>query len=179
MTRTNPRSSDADVLATQHALLMTDLDAAHVPAVLALATQPDEPLEAVLDNAQVDPGTWGKLPRTYVRTAHDEVLPTATKDRVIAEADQLTPDNRFDVHTDRRATSRRSPTLPRSPRFSSMRVRPGRASLPSAHDGRLELISLPRLRQRRHPRRRSGSRAGFASRRGVLLVGHGLVGHGL
>jgi hypothetical protein len=78
---------------------MADLDPAHVPAVLAYATQPDEPLQVILANAQVDPETWGRLPRTYVRTSHDEVIPVQVQDRMIAEADQLTPTNQFTVHS--------------------------------------------------------------------------------
>jgi pimeloyl-ACP methyl ester carboxylesterase len=97
--RTDPRTGDPDVLAAQHALLMADLDPAQVPAVLAYATQPDEPLQVIVANAQVNPETWGQLPRTYIRTEHDEVVPLAVQDRMIAEADQLTPDNPFTVHT--------------------------------------------------------------------------------
>lgn len=87
------------MLAVQHALLMADLDPAHVPTVLAYATQPDEPLQVVLADARVDPGTWGRLPRTYIRTSQDEVVPIEVQDRMIAEADHLTPANPFTVHT--------------------------------------------------------------------------------
>jgi len=97
--RTNPRTGDPDVLATQHALLMADLDPARVPAVLAYATQPDEPLQLILADAQAHAATWGRLPRTYIRTTQDEVIPPSVQDRMIAEADQLTPGNPFDVHT--------------------------------------------------------------------------------
>lgn len=97
--RTNPRTGGPDVLAVQHELLMADLDAARVPAVLAYATQPDEPLRVVLADARVDPATWGRLPRTYVRTSRDEVVPPALQDRMIAEADRRTPGNTFTSHT--------------------------------------------------------------------------------
>jgi pimeloyl-ACP methyl ester carboxylesterase len=97
--RTNPRTADPEVLAAQHALLMADLDPAQVPAVLADATQPDEPLQVVLADARVDAATWGRLPRTYIRTSQDEVIPVHIQDRMIAEADQLTPANPFTVHT--------------------------------------------------------------------------------
>lgn len=99
VTRTNPRTGDPDVLAVQHALLMADLDPNRVPAVLAYATQPDEPLQVVLADARVDPETWGRLPRTYIRTHQDEVVPIQVQDRMIAEADHLTPTNPFTVHT--------------------------------------------------------------------------------
>jgi pimeloyl-ACP methyl ester carboxylesterase len=99
VSRTNPRTADPEVLAVQHALLMADLDPAQVPAVLAYATQPDEPLRVVLADARVDPATWGRLPRTYIRTSQDEVIPVQVQDRMIAEADLLTPANPFTVHT--------------------------------------------------------------------------------
>ncbi|WP_020672274.1 alpha/beta fold hydrolase [Amycolatopsis nigrescens] len=99
VTRTNPRTGDPDVLAVQHALLMAELDPAQVPAVLAYATQPDEPLQVVLADAKVDADTWGRLPRTYIRTDQDEVVPLEVQDRMIAEADRLTPSNPFTVHT--------------------------------------------------------------------------------
>jgi len=41
----------------------------------------------------------GRLPRTYIRTSQDEVIPVHVQDRMIAEADQLTPTNPFTVHT--------------------------------------------------------------------------------
>lgn len=97
--RTNPRIADPQILATQHALLMADLDADLVPAVLNYALQPDESLQAVLADAQVNPATWAQLPRTYIRTTHDRVLSPAVQDRMIAEADALTPTNPFDVHS--------------------------------------------------------------------------------
>lgn len=97
--RTNPVTNSAGVLAAQHALLMADLDPAQVPAVLAYATQPDEPLQVIIAEARVDPQTWGRLPRTYIRTDQDEVVPIQVQDRMIAEADRLTPGNVFAVHT--------------------------------------------------------------------------------
>ncbi len=43
--------------------------------------------------------TWGRTPRTYVRLAADAGVPPAVQDRMIREADALTPDNPFDVRT--------------------------------------------------------------------------------
>lgn len=97
--RTNPRVRDPQVLAIQHALLMADLDPALTPAVLNYALQPDESLPAILADARVNPATWAHLPRTYIRTTHDRVLPPAVQDRMIAEADALAPTNSFDVHS--------------------------------------------------------------------------------
>lgn len=100
--RTDPRADDPAVLAAQHALLMAELDPARTPAVLNYALQPDEPVAALLGNAQVDPATWTTVPRSYLRTRQDRVLPLAVQDRMIAEADALSPANRFDVHHRRR-----------------------------------------------------------------------------
>ena len=97
--RTNPRSGDSRILALQHTLLMEDLDPALTPAVLNYALQPDEPLQAILADARVNPRAWAHLPRTYIRTTVDRVLPLVVQDRMIAEADALSPDNRFDVHS--------------------------------------------------------------------------------
>jgi pimeloyl-ACP methyl ester carboxylesterase len=99
VSRTNPRTGDADVLAIQHELLMADLDSARVAAVLAYATQPDEPLQVIIADARVDPETWGRVPRVYLRTSRDEVIPVEVQDRMIGEADRLTPENKFVVHT--------------------------------------------------------------------------------
>jgi len=95
--RTNPRSSDADVLDAQHVLMMADIDRARVPAVLSYALQPDESLRAVAGEAQADSAAWGRVPRTYIRTTLDQVIPIEVQDRMIAEADALTPDNTFAV----------------------------------------------------------------------------------
>ena len=43
--------------------------------------------------------TWGTIARTYIRPTGDRSLPVAMQDRLIAEADALTPDNPYDVHT--------------------------------------------------------------------------------
>lgn len=96
--RTNPRAADPQVLAAQHALV-ADLDPVVVPAVLNYALQPDESLQVVLADAQVDPATWTQLPRTYIRTTRDCVLPPAVQDCMIAEADDLASVNPFDVHS--------------------------------------------------------------------------------
>lgn len=61
--------------------------------------QPDENLDVgtSADRAQAD--TWGRIPRTYVCLADDTSMPPAMQQRLIREADALTPDNRYDVHT--------------------------------------------------------------------------------
>ncbi|MEV0324976.1 alpha/beta hydrolase [Micromonospora echinospora] len=59
--------------------------------------EPDESLDP--GEERVDAATWGTIPRTYVRLTADRSMPIALQDRFIAEADALTPDNRFDVRS--------------------------------------------------------------------------------
>ncbi|WP_419704771.1 alpha/beta fold hydrolase [Promicromonospora sp. NFX87] len=61
--------------------------------------QPDENLDAGTSADRVQAATWGTIPRTYVRLSADTSIPVAMQDRMIREADALTPDNRYDVHT--------------------------------------------------------------------------------
>jgi pimeloyl-ACP methyl ester carboxylesterase len=97
--RTNPRTGDPRQLDALAAILMADLDPARVPAVLTYATQPDESILVALADARVDAATWGRVPRTYIRTARDMALPINLQNRMITEADRLTPGNPFDVLT--------------------------------------------------------------------------------
>ena len=65
------------------------------------STQPDEVFwqaDPSWDH-RADAATWGRVPRTYVRTTEDRSMPLAAQDLYIAEADALTPDNRFEVHS--------------------------------------------------------------------------------
>ncbi|WP_019200828.1 alpha/beta fold hydrolase [Tsukamurella sp. 1534] len=61
--------------------------------------QPDENLDVggAADRARAD--TWGTVPRTYIRLSEDESMPIAMQDRLIREADALTPGNPSDVRT--------------------------------------------------------------------------------
>ncbi|MGW6651339.1 esterase [Streptomyces sp. CB02130] len=61
--------------------------------------QPDENLDVGTSADRAQAATWGRIPRTYVRLAADTSLPPALQDRLIREADALTPDNAFDVRT--------------------------------------------------------------------------------
>jgi pimeloyl-ACP methyl ester carboxylesterase len=97
--RTNPYTGDPTVLAVQHRLLAADLDQEKMPALLAYATQPDEPAGVLVADARADIETWGRVPKTYIRTSRDEVIPIAVQDRIISEADSATPHNPFAVQT--------------------------------------------------------------------------------
>ncbi|MCE7010706.1 alpha/beta hydrolase [Kibdelosporangium philippinense] len=43
--------------------------------------------------------TWGRVPHTYIRLTEDKSIPLAAQDLYIKDADALTPENPFDVHS--------------------------------------------------------------------------------
>lgn len=96
--RANYRTADQAALAGLKEALMADATDAEFYSMLA-HLQPDESLTAGRENCQVDANTWGRVRRTYIRHTRDRMIPIALQDRMIAEADRLTPHNRFDVHT--------------------------------------------------------------------------------
>lgn len=61
--------------------------------------QPDENLDMGTSADRAQAATWGRVPKTYVRLSDDASIPLAMQDRMIREADTLTPDNPFDVGT--------------------------------------------------------------------------------
>jgi hypothetical protein len=63
------------------------------------ASQPDESSQVPLADARGHKDTWGTIPRTYIRHTRDRMIPLPLQDRMIAEADRLTPHNRFDVRS--------------------------------------------------------------------------------
>jgi pimeloyl-ACP methyl ester carboxylesterase len=65
----------------------------------AATLMPDVSLKGFLDNAAGTPERWGRLPRSYIRCTLDNAIPIALQDRFIAEADAITPGNKFDLHT--------------------------------------------------------------------------------
>lgn len=67
--------------------------------VLLNVLQPDESLAVMMSDARGHADTWGTIARTYIRLTDDRSLPVVMQDRLIAEADALTPGNTYDVHT--------------------------------------------------------------------------------
>jgi hypothetical protein len=65
---------------------------------LLAGMQTDEPVAAYAGLAVGRAGSWGRIPRTYLRFGRDRTIATALQDRMIAEADAFTPANRFRVH---------------------------------------------------------------------------------
>ena len=65
---------------------------------LLAGMQTDEPIAAYAGRAVGRAGSWGRIPRTYLRFGRDRTIATALQDRMIAEADAFTPGNSFRVH---------------------------------------------------------------------------------
>ncbi|MFE3903519.1 alpha/beta hydrolase [Streptomyces sp. NPDC059153] len=61
--------------------------------------QPDENLDVGTSTDRAQATTWGRIPKTYVRLANDASIPLVMQDRMIREANTLTPDNPFEVRT--------------------------------------------------------------------------------
>jgi pimeloyl-ACP methyl ester carboxylesterase len=97
-TRTNYRTADPQVLARLKEALSADATDAEFLTMLN-GLQPDESAQVPLDEARGHRDTWGRIPRTYIRYTRDRCIPLALQDRMIAEADALTPGNRFDVRS--------------------------------------------------------------------------------
>jgi pimeloyl-ACP methyl ester carboxylesterase len=96
--RTNYRSADPKFLAAARAAFMAEGSDAEFYAMLN-GLQPDESLTVPLEDSRVQAHTWGRIKRTYIRHTLDRSIPIALQDRMIREADALTPHNRFDVRT--------------------------------------------------------------------------------
>jgi pimeloyl-ACP methyl ester carboxylesterase len=65
------------------------------------SSQPDEVLwqnDPEWDH-RADRDTWGRIRHTFIRLANDRAMPLAAQDLYISEADRLTPDNPFEVHS--------------------------------------------------------------------------------
>lgn len=91
--------------------------------------QTDESLRAYGERAVGGAERWGRVPRTYLRMGRDRLVPPALQDRMIAEADALTPDNPFHVRDFPRA-SHMGPPDPREVAAALHAVRPVRAARP-------------------------------------------------
>lgn len=96
--RVNYRSADREALAKLKEVMSAGTDDAEFYAMLA-HLQPDESLTVGAEDSRVRAETWGRVPRTFIRHTADRMIPLALQDRMIAEADRLTPRNRFDVRT--------------------------------------------------------------------------------
>jgi pimeloyl-ACP methyl ester carboxylesterase len=96
--RINPRNGDPDYVEKGRVALYNDMSTDEY-LQFAAYMNPDLPLPVAFDDARGTPERWGRVPRTFVRATQDQTVPLALQDRMIAEADELTPGNRFDVRT--------------------------------------------------------------------------------
>jgi pimeloyl-ACP methyl ester carboxylesterase len=96
--RANYRTADAELLDAFKAATMADVSDEQFRAFLNIL-QPDESIAVMTADARVDAATWGTIARSYIRLTGDRSIPVAMQDRLIAEADALTPGNPYDVHT--------------------------------------------------------------------------------
>jgi pimeloyl-ACP methyl ester carboxylesterase len=96
--RTNFRTADPEALAALKAAFLADGTEDEFRIALN-SFQPDENLDVGSADDRARPSSWGTVPRTYIRLRDDASMPLAMQDRLIREADALTPDNPYDVHT--------------------------------------------------------------------------------
>ncbi len=94
--RSNWRIADPVRLAKAKEAFMSDSTDAEFHTFLN-SMMPDElPGKGDVDS-RGDLRTWGRIPRVYVRHLRDNIIPLALQDRMIREADERTPRNRFRV----------------------------------------------------------------------------------
>jgi hypothetical protein len=96
--RLNPRSADPEYVENGRLALYGDVPTEQYLR-FASYCNPDLPLAVAFDDARGTPERWGTVPRTFIRTTEDRTVPLALQDRMIAEADALTPGNRFEVRS--------------------------------------------------------------------------------
>ncbi|MFI8930036.1 alpha/beta hydrolase [Streptomyces sp. NPDC053474] len=94
--RLNLRTGDAKDLALFKEMVCADYPDAAFRNVLA-GLQPDESDRVATDRAVGGAGTWGRVPRTYLRFGKDRLITPALQDLMIAAADERTPGNPFRV----------------------------------------------------------------------------------
>lgn len=96
--RVNFRTAAPETLAAMKEAFAADLTDEEFRTFLN-TFQPDENLDVGTYADRTQAATWGRIPKTYVRLAADAGVPLAVQDRMIREANTLTPDNPFDVAT--------------------------------------------------------------------------------
>lgn len=96
--RMNWRTGNPELLAALKTAMLADgTDQEFLTYLNTL--EPDESLDASTADDRAHADTWGRIPRTYIRLTNDRSMPPALQDRFIKEADTLTPNNPFHVHS--------------------------------------------------------------------------------
>lgn len=96
--RINPLSPDPAVTDVIRRAFLNDLPA-DAPDSWRQFLHPDHPFSHYGTPVPLSAERWGRLPRAYIRLTGDLALPPVTQDLMIAEADQMTPDNPFEVRS--------------------------------------------------------------------------------
>ncbi|MGV9883514.1 alpha/beta hydrolase [Streptomyces sp. NPDC003006] len=98
--RLNWRSAHADpvLFAQLKAAVMADATD-HQFRMLLDSMDPDENYSVLEEGAVARAAEWGRVPHTFVRLSDDLSIPPAVQDYMIRKADELTPENPFDVRT--------------------------------------------------------------------------------
>jgi pimeloyl-ACP methyl ester carboxylesterase len=96
--RINPRDADPAYVEKGRQALYNDVSTETYLRFTAYCN-PDLPLAVAFDNAAGTQQRWGRIPRTFIRCTQDHTVPLALQDRMIAEADAITPDNKFEVNS--------------------------------------------------------------------------------
>ncbi len=97
--RFNLRSAELAAVENFRLVNMPEATLAQTLAVLEFGMQHEEGAHTQFADARVGAERWGRVPRSYIRLTEDNVLSAALVTRMIADADRLTPDNPFDVHS--------------------------------------------------------------------------------
>jgi pimeloyl-ACP methyl ester carboxylesterase len=95
--RINPLSPDPAEVAAIHRSFLADWPAERQGWQPLL--HPDEPIASLTAPVRVTAARWGRIPRAFIRLTDDLALPVVTQDLMIAEADQVAPDRKTEVHS--------------------------------------------------------------------------------
>jgi pimeloyl-ACP methyl ester carboxylesterase len=97
--RFNLRSPDPEALEDFRLTNMPEATLEQTLTVINYGMQPEDGAQTSFADARVDADTWGRVPRSYIRLIRDNVISPALATKMIDDADRLTPDNPFDVHS--------------------------------------------------------------------------------
>ena len=94
--RLDPASTDETYRAGLINLFYGQVDALAARAALNLLS-PDIPIGPMVTPISTTAEVWGAIPRSYIRTSADNVIPPAAQDLMVAQADATTPANKTQV----------------------------------------------------------------------------------
>ncbi|MFC5830212.1 alpha/beta fold hydrolase [Nonomuraea insulae] len=94
--RINWRTNDKKFLKAAKAAFMAEASEGEFLALLNTLL-PDESMQVGSADARGRKDRWGRVPRVYIRHTKDRTIPLALQDRMIREADEATPGNKFTI----------------------------------------------------------------------------------